>query len=434
MTRSWGGRPDRSRGVHRIRWTSDVLPPVPHDASLLPQGLARSYGDSCLNDGGLLLETRSLDRFLDLDAERGLVRAEAGVSLAEVLDLVVPLGWFLPVTPGTKHVTLGGAIANDVHGKDHHVSGTFGRHVTRFELLRSDGSRRICSPAQHADLFAATIGGLGLTGLITWAEFQLVRIPSSFVAMETVRFDGLDGFFALSTESNATHPYAVAWVDTFARGDALGRGLFMRGAFTDAPRGEPSARAKRTRLSVPIVLPDAALHPFAVATFNHAYFHKQLAPSLRRVVPYEPFFYPLDSIAHWNRLYGRRGFYQYQCVVPFEEGHAAMRAILRACADAREASFLSVLKTFGDLPSPGLLSFPMPGVTLALDFPDRGARTLALLDRLDALVREAGGRVYPAKDARMSPETFRASYPTWERFVKHVDPAFSSSFWRRVTA
>lgn len=429
---SWGGYPRaRHQGVIPLHWAGDLPPLVDPRGPVLPYGLGRSYGDCCLNEGGLLLDSRSLDRFLAFDRQTGRLRCEAGVSLAEVLALVVPAGWFLPVTPGTKFVTVAGAIANDVHGKNHHNAGTFGRHVTAFELVRSDGERLLCSPEQNVELFQATIGGLGLTGLITWAEFTLIPIRSSTIDMERIRFRNVDEFFEISAGSAQDYSYTMSWMDGLSKGEQLGRGLFMRGnhaveAGTLDVRNEPL-------LSVPVTLPSFVLNPLTMRLFNQLYYRAQVRRSVQRQVHYDPFFYPLDIVAHWNRVYGKRGFMQYQCVVPYERDHRSIREILRRIAHSGQASFLAVLKEFGDLPSPGLLSFPRPGVTLALDFANAGPRTYRLFEELDAMVRAAGGVLYPAKDARMSPADFQAFYPQWREFSRYIDPHFSSSFWRRVT-
>ncbi len=430
--RSWGNYPDAPPArVHRLGWRSDSLPGDPSIRPLLAYGLGRSYGDSCLNEGGTMLATRTLAHFMEFDATSGRLVCEAGVSLGEILRLVVPRGWFIPVSPGTKFVTVGGAIANDIHGKNHHRAGTFGRHLRRFELLRSDGSRRVCSAEHHPSLFHATIGGLGLTGLITWAELQLVPVASPWIDHESIRFERLDRFFDLAADSDRRFEYTVAWIDSLASGEALGRGLLLRGNHAGAG-SEGTTRRART-LRIPFHAPSLLLSPWSLRLFNTAYYRLQRSACVRRTVHYEPFFYPLDGIEHWNRLYGRRGFLQYQSVVPPDAGPSATRAMLERISSRGLGSFLAVLKIFGDVPSPGLLSFPAPGATLALDFPNRGRTTLELLDELDAIVADHGGRIYPAKDARMSAESFRRFYPRWEELAGLADPAFSSSLWRRLT-
>ncbi len=429
--RSWGRYPRARHTVHTLTWRTEDLPLDESAANLLPFGQGRSYGDSCLNDGGVLLATSGLNRFIEFDHEHGVLRCEAGVTFDEILKLTVPQGWFLPVTPGTRFVSLGGAIANDVHGKNHHRAGTFGRHVRKFELLRSDGQRRACSLKENPDWFKATIGGLGLTGLISWAEIQLKPIMNPFIRVETVPFPNIDAFFDIAARSENDYEYTVAWIDCLAKGKALGRGLFMRGNHAPAqPRSLPAVPSGR-RLRIPWNAPGFALNQFTVRTFNCYYFHRPRRKN--GLVHYLPFFYPLDAIEQWNRIYGKRGFLQYQCVVPYDDGGRAIKSLLGLIAQSGTGSFLSVLKTFGDLPSPGMLSFPRKGVTLALDFPHRGERTLALLERLDEITRESGGAVYPAKDARMSAQSFQTYYSQWRAFAAYVDPKFSSGFWRRAT-
>jgi FAD/FMN-containing dehydrogenase len=393
---------------------------------LLCRGLGRSYGDVALNGGGYLLDTARADHLLAADWETGVVRAEAGLSLDALLRVCVPRGWFLPVTPGTKFVTLGGAVANDVHGKNQETAGTIGCQVRRIGLARSTGEMLELSP--DAPLFAATIGGLGLTGVIVWVEIELLPIRSATMEVETLAMVGLDDFFRLSAES-ADWPYTVSWVDSLARGPALGRGLFMRGRHAEAgplaPHGAP-------RLTVP----HAARHLLnrgTIALFNFFYRTRPWATG-RTTMHYDRFFYPLDSLSDWNRLYGRRGFFQHQSVVPMKNAPETLRRLLELSAEGGEPSFLAVIKVLGDRPSPGLLSFPKAGVTLALDLANRGEGTRRLLDRMADVVIAAGGRLYPAKDATMSGEAFRAGYPQWRQLEEQRDPAITSDFWRRVTA
>jgi FAD/FMN-containing dehydrogenase len=380
----------------------------------------------------MLLDTRGLNRFIAFDPTNGTLCCEAGVLLSDILALVVPYGWFLPVTPGTQFITVGGAIANDVHGKNHHEAGTFGCHVRRFELLRSDGERLLCAADTNSDWFRATIGGLGLTGVILWAEIDLKSIHATAIEMETLRFSHLDEFFALSEVSDANFAYTAAWIDCLARGDHLGRGLFIRGnhAAAKAPR---TSRIPKRWLSIVMDLPVSVLNRVSVRAFNSIHYRNQLRAISPSVVHYESFFYPLDGIRHWNRLYGPSGFLQYQCVVPHTVNHEAIYALLQRTAVAGVGSFFAVLKVFGDRLSPGLMSFPRPGVTLSLDFAFRGKQTLRLLNELDSIVVAAGGAVYPAKDARMSAVSFQCYFPQWETLGRFRDARFSSSFWRRVT-
>ncbi|GAB4334257.1 MAG: FAD-binding oxidoreductase [Calditrichia bacterium] len=430
---SWGRIPRvRHSKIVPVAW-QDSLPSLSDfDEPVLAYGLGRSYGDSCLNHDGVLLDMRPLNRYLAFDPESGILKCEAGVTLAEIVEHFAPKGWFLPVTPGTKFVTIGGAIANDVHGKNHHVAGTFGKHVQRFELLRSDGERLICSPEENSELFSATIGGLGLTGLILWAEIRLKPIPSQFIEMESIRFESLEEFFRLSKESDSGYEYIVSWIDCTRQGEKLGRGIFMRGNDADPQTVRLPRLPKKRQLVFPIEAPNFLLNSLSVKAFNTLYFNKQVSEKVNKVVHYNPFFYPLDAIHHWNRMYGKRGFFQYQCVVPYKDGDGAIREILDRIGRSGNASFLAVLKTFGEVESPGMLSFPRPGVTLALDLPNQGEKSLRLFEELDRIVKTSGGALYPCKDARMSREMFDISYPNWEEFEKYIDPKFSSSFWRRI--
>lgn len=413
-----------------ITWRSDPPTWARLPGSVLAFAYGRSYGDSCLNGGGTLLDVAALDRFIAFDDHRGVLRCEAGVSLAEILRFVVPRGWFLPVLPGTKWVSVGGAIANDVHGKNHHRAGTFGRHVTRFELLRSTGERILCSPTENEQLFRATIGGLGLTGLILWAEIALKPVPGPAIALERIRYRELNDFYQLCDRD---FEYTVAWVDCLRRRGPLGRGLFMCGEHAAGPHPVAAGEGVRTGAGLPLEPPRRVLRRSLVSAFNVLYYWAQVRTTIRKIVPYEGFFFPLDALANWNRLYGPTGLLQYQCVVAERDDSDATRVILEEVRRSEEACFLAVLKKFGTIASPGLLSFPRPGVTLAMDFAFRGESTLRLLDRLDAIVAEAGGAVYPAKDARMSGAHFRRFFPQWETLAAQVDPKFSSSFWRRVT-
>lgn len=426
---SWGRlfRPEQQVAGMRDR-TGGL--PLPDDGrTVLPYGLGRSYGDSCLNDGNALIRARDLDRLIAFDAESGLLRCEAGVTLAEITDFALPRGFFLPVTPGTKFVTVGGAIANDVHGKNHHRDGSFGHHVPRFELLRSDGSRTGCSPAEEGALYRASLGGMGLTGLITWADIQLRPVKGPWMRQRALRFSSLDEFFELSGPLEQEHAYLVAWLDCASAASGT-RGVLFAGDHDEQP-GEPIARRP---LPFPVRPPFSLVNGLTLRAFNELYFRIPRGGGSEQRVSYEPFFYPLDGITSWNRMYGPRGFFQYQCLVPDDEpGREALAAILARIWKSGEGSFLAVLKRLGTMESLGMMSFPRPGYTLALDFPNRGESTLALLESLDEVVRGCAGRVYVAKDSRMSAESFRAYYPDWEAFAAFVDPRFSSSFWRRVT-
>lgn len=390
-------------------------------------GMGRSYGDACLNPGGTLWLTTGLDHFISFNVSTGRLVCEAGVLLRDIQQVAVAHGWMLPVTPGTQWVTVGGAIANDVHGKNHHVLGSFGDHVRGLTLVRTDGEVMECGPGEGSEWFEATVGGLGLTGVITQAEIQLRRVAGPWLDTETIPFADLDEFFQLADDSEADWEHTVSWVDCVAGGS--GRGIFMR-ANAAQDQGRPAPRGRR--LTMPIVPPVSLVNRLTLRPFNTAYYHLKKQRAGRAVVHYEPFFYPLDNLLEWNRMYGPKGFYQYQCVVPRDVGRDAVQTMLQEIARSGEGSFLAVLKTFGNRRALGMLSFPQPGVTLALDFPNHGERSHRLFERLDAIVREAGGRLYPAKDARMPRALFEAGYPRLAEFTKYRDPGISSGLSRRL--
>lgn len=427
---SWGRL---GRWEHEVRSLSDrdrILHHLAGSGPGIAHGMGRSYGDVCLNPGGVLWRTTGLDRFISFDPDSGRLVCEAGVLLRDIQQLFIPRGWILPVTPGTQLVTVGGAIANDVHGKNHHVLGSFGDHVRHITLLRTDGARIECGPGMRPEWFAATVGGIGLTGLIVAAEIQLRRVAGPWLEMETLPYANLEEFFQLADASEAGWEHTVSWIDCISGG---GRGLFMRAnprANADAPPGL-HAPAGRQR-SMPFVPPVSLVNRLSLGPFNTAYFNLKKRQAGKSSVHYESFFYPLDNLLEWNRMYGPKGFFQYQSVVPRAVGRDAVGAMLDAIARCGDGSFLAVLKTFGERQPVGMMSFPQPGVTLALDFPNRGARTLQLFERLDAIVREAGGRIYLAKDARMPRELFEAGYPRLAEFLQYRDPGMSSAMSRRL--
>jgi FAD/FMN-containing dehydrogenase len=397
---------------------------------MLAYGNGRSYGDVCLNENAVLLKTRRLNHFIAFDPVAGRIVCESGLLLKEMLDIIVPRGWFLPVTPGTQFVTVGGAIANDVHGKNQHHAGNFCHHVKQLELVRSTDDRIVCGPDLNPEWFRATVGGLGLTGLITWAEIQLMPVQSPFLWVETRRFPDLESFWELNVHTGPCWPYTVAWIDCLAKKRSQGRGVFFAGKHAEYS-GNRAARHERT-VTFPIDPGMSLVNSASIKTFNMLYYHRSF-PHHSVLTHYQPFFYPLDTILEWNRIYGQRGFFQYQCVLPTETMREGAKDLLTRIAASGQGSFLAVFKTFGDLPGTGMLSFPRPGATLALDFSNNGDRTLALFRELDAVVRNAKGTLYPAKDARMPSDMFRTGFPDWEQFSKFIDPRFSSSFWRRVT-
>ena len=427
---SWGRYPKIAHHhVHKPAW-NDQIPEILKAAapgSLLPYGLGRSYGDSCLNAGRELIDCCRLDRILGFDEATGMVRCESGVSISDIIDTFLPKGWFPSVTPGTRFVTVGGAIANDVHGKNHHCAGTFGAHVLQIGLHRSNDGLVVCNSEDNSQMFRATIGGLGLTGVIAWADIQLKRVAGPWMDAESIPFQSLGTFFDLTRESNERFEYTVAWLDSFAGKNA--RGIFFRGNHA-ADKGKEFHPKRGPKL--PFALPTWMLNRYSVKAFNGAYYRLHAARKGASVVPYDSFFYPLDSIRQWNLLYGQRGFLQYQCVIP-ENNLAAVEELLDCIADSGMGSCLGVLKQFGSAPPSGMLSFPRPGLTIALDFAMHGERTLQLMQSLDEIVQQSGGALYPAKDARMSTVLIEASFPRWQSFVPYIDAKMSSSFWRRVT-
>lgn len=422
--------PPAARAIHADDAIALLKGGQARQASLLAYGNGRSYGDSCQNQLGTVVDMRPLNRIRGFNAESGLLEADAGVLLADVIAHAAPHGFFPAVVPGTQFVTLGGAIANDVHGKNHHRRGTFGCHVENFTLLRSDGHSYRCSATDNPRLFRATIGGMGLTGLILSASIRLMRVSSLDIVEKTTRFRDLREYFDLAEAADQANEYAVAWIDQLAGGRNSGRGLLFTG--NHAEHGSHAAARASAKFSVPLQPPFNVLgRPFLTA-FNAAYRWKKGQSNAPRRVGYQGFFFPLDGVRDWNRLYGPKGLFQHQSVVPEEAARAIVPALLTAARQAGQGSFLTVLKRFGGVRSPALLSFPRPGYTLTLDFPNRGAATLALLGELDRMTIAAGGAVNPYKDARMSAATFVASFPEWPRLEALRDPAFMSGFWART--
>ncbi|HEV2264644.1 MAG TPA: FAD-binding oxidoreductase [Stellaceae bacterium] len=408
MLTGWGRYPRADCRVIAARSPADVLAVVAAEPTLIARGNGRAYGDAALNPAATL-DLRRDDRFMAFDAASGVLTVEAGVLLADILDCLMPHGWFPPVTPGTKFVTLGGMLAADVHGKNHHKAGTIGDHVESLDLALADGRVVRCSRDENASLFAATLGGMGLTGIILSARLKLQRIETAYVRQETLRARDLDQIMDLF-EASRDWTYTVAWIDCLARGRDLGRALLYRGEH--ARSGELPARRRAAPLAVPVRrtrrmpvdFPAIMLNRWSVTAFNRLFYRASRLGTA--IVDYDRFFYPLDTIHEWNRMYGG-GFVQYQCVLPKVASRAGLSALLGRIAAAGAGSFLSVLKLLG--PGRGMLSFPMEGYTLALDFPADPAN-LALLTELDAIVAAHGGRVYLAKDARIAAADFRRAY------------------------
>ncbi len=389
-------------------------------------GMGRSYGDACLNPDGNVWLTRRLDRFINFSPETGRLRCEAGVTLRDIQQLFMPRGWMLPVTPGTLWVTVGGAIANDVHGKNHHRFGTFGHHINEIVLRRTDGQIIRCSATENSDWFKATIGGIGLCGLIVEAELQLRQINSQWLDTETLTYSGWDEFESLSADKGEQWEHTVSWFD--CREAKSFRGVFLSASPCNNTVSPPPRKMKKFPFEPPLSLINSA----SLMLLNNTYYWSKHLQSSHRCCDYESFLFPLDAIDKWNRVYGPQGFYQYQCVIPFQHARDAIKDMLACISTHRQGSFLAVLKTFGDIPSRGYLSFPQPGVTLALDFPNRQEKTLALFARLDEIVARAQGKLYLAKDARMSRTMFELTYPDFYRILPFRDPGIHSAMSKRL--
>jgi FAD/FMN-containing dehydrogenase len=438
---SWGRFPEPvHQSIKNVLWIDETKQNVSEITNqgkkFLPRGMGRSYGDSCLIDDGTLLVTTACNRIISFDRKTGIITTEAGVTLEQLIPLIVPSGWFLPVSPGTKYVSVAGAVANDIHGKNHHVAGNFGNHVSAFALLRSDGRTIICTEndtieSEAGQLFRATIGGMGLTGVILWVSFRLKPIQSPLIDQEIIKYKGLDQFIEISKESEKDFEYTVSWVDCLSAGNSL-KGLFIRGNHS-AAQPNPKQLKPKGKVTIPFDFPNFTLNSASVLAFNTLYYHKQVQKKKSSITTFDPFFYPLDAVLHWNRIYGSNGFLQYQFVVPYEQdGGKATNLIMEKIAQSGQGSFLAVLKVFGKIPGKGMLSFPRPGITLALDFKNTGNKLFQLLDELDDIVIKSGGAIYPAKDARMSRETFLASFPMSEEFKKQIDPKIKSAFSTRI--
>ena len=403
----WGGYPKQETQVLTPVSPSDMQSQTQTQLSLITRGMGRSYGDSA--NASVVLQTTYFDHFLAFDTNTGLLTAESGITLREILKVIVHQGWFLPVTPGTSYVTLGGAIASDVHGKNHHLAGAFGQHVKSMTLLLGTGDVVTASLEEHVDLFHATCGGMGLTGVILNASIQLIPIQSAFIAQKTIKVKSIEAACE-SFEENSTATYSVAWIDCLATGKSLGRSVLMLGEHADSGGLDFTIKKPTT---MPIYTPAALLNSTTMKAFNSAYWAKA-KDNKTQTVSLMPYFYPLDAIEGWNKLYGKAGFLQYQFVLPKTNGVANMRKVLTQITQSGQGSFLAVLKQFG-AENDNMLSFPIEGYTLALDF-KMTIPAITLLHKLDSMVVDMGGRVYLTKDAVMQEVTFKSTYPKWEEF------------------
>jgi decaprenylphospho-beta-D-ribofuranose 2-oxidase len=408
----WGNYPKHDSLVLTPQSVSSYQNQIEQHPSVIARGMGRSYGDSA--NATVVLQTTYSDHLIEFDANTGLLHVEAGVQLRDILKITVKAGWFLAVTPGTSFVTVGGAIASDVHGKNHHVAGTFGQHVVSITMLLGTGEVVTASPTNHADLFHATCGGMGLTGVILSAIIQLTRTPSAFIAQKTIKAGCIEAACE-RFEENSKSTYSVAWIDCLATGKDLGRSVLMVGEHDDSGGRD---LAIKTPITVPIHTPAALLNSMTMRAFNNAYWAKS-THNKTQTVPLLPYFYPLDAIGGWNKLYGKAGFVQFQFVLPKADGVANMRTILTQIARSGQGSFLAVLKQFGSA-NKNLLSFPIEGYTLALDF-KMSLSIINLLHKLEGMVAGMRGRVYLTKDALMQEVSFKTTYTNWQEFenVRH---------------
>lgn len=417
---NWGNYPAMESDERLFSYDDqlqDIIRSSPH---FIPRGNGRCYGDASL--AGETINTIKYDKILSFDTENGVFECQSGLTLDQILEVIVPKGWFLPVTPGTKFITVGGAVGSDVHGKNHHVDGTFGQHIIDMDIILADGSLVNCSPSQFPDLFEATCGGMGLTGMITRIKFKLKKIPSSYISQKQIKAANLEELIRLF-EKYKHYTYSMAWIDCLQKGNSFGRGIMTIGEFAkpeelnEKQRKALLALPKKKAITIPFNFPSWSLNTFTVKAFNFLYYNKNVKKEISSVTTYEPFFYPLDALLHWNRCYGKKGFVQYQFVLPLEAKEGLID-ILRRIGAKGMGSFLVVLKVFGKQEN-SLISFPFEGYTLALDFPVRKG-LFEFLDELDQVVLKYGGRLYMSKDARMKPSMLEAGYPRLQEFKSIV--------------
>ena len=422
---NWGNYPAMESDEKSFVFDSQLQELIRENEGFIPRGNGRCYGDASL--GNKTISTLKYDKILSFDTQNGIFDCQSGITLDNVLEVIVPKGWFLPVTPGTKFITIGGAVGSDVHGKNHHVDGSFSNHIIEMNLILANGETIACSPEMNGDLFEATCGGMGLTGMITRVKFRLKKIESSYIKQKQIKAENLEEVIRLFDEYKH-YTYSVAWIDCLKKGNHFGRSILILGEhatlndLNEKQKQAPLQLPKKKQITFPFNLPSWVLNSFTVKAFNFLYYSKNTKKELNNVVSYEPFFYPLDAILHWNRGYGKKGFVQYQFVLPLEAKQGLIE-ILHRISDKGLGSFLAVLKVFGDQQS--IISFPKEGYTLALDFPVREG-LFEFLDELDQVVLKYGGRLYMSKDARMKPEVLVAGYPELNKFkeiVKKYNPA-----------
>ena len=412
---NWGNYPVIEANEDSFAFPEQLHELLLRDDSFIPRGNGRCYGDASLASS--TISTLKFNKILSFDKFAGVFECQSGLTLDQILEVIVPAGWFLPVTPGTKFITVGGAVASDIHGKNHHVDGSFSNHILEMDVVLASGNIVTCSPVANADLFEATCGGMGLTGVISKVKFQLKKIETSFIRQKQIKAGNLEELIQLFDEYNH-YTYSVAWIDCLKKGDQFGRSILMLGEHAELKdldedqKKDPLQLPKKKQINFPFNLPSWVLNAFTVKAFNFLFYSKNFKKEINNVVGYEPYFYPLDAILHWNRGYGKKGFVQYQFVIPLDAKKGLVE-ILQRISDKGLGSFLAVLKVFGKQES--IISFPKEGYTLALDFPVK-AGLLEFLDELDQIVLRYGGRLYMSKDARMKPEILQHGYPDLEKF------------------
>ena len=424
---TWGRLKAPPQATISLNDLSDAYKSIKNSAkSGIPYGLGRSYGDVSLNPNGIVWKTNKLDKYVSFNESTGLLCCESGVTLQSIQRLLAPRGWGLPVSPGTQMVTVGGAIANDVHGKNHCTHGSFGNNVNEIVLMRTTGEIIECGPTKNSGWFSATVGGLGLTGVILTAKIQLKKFTNPWMDIETLHFNNLEEFFSIHESSKSHWEHTVSWIDPTSK---TNRGFYMRGNPSTIDKPDKSmARTRSIKFSPPLSL----VNKYSYRPLNIAYYYKQKIGPSKKTIHYESFLYPLDNLLDWNKLYGPNGFFQYQCLVPPENGLHSLKTILDSVRSSGVSSFLNVLKIFGSQSSVGMLGFPGAGVTIAIDFPNQGKRTALLFESLDKIVSESGGKLYAAKDARMPPDIFKSGYPKSDEFLTYRDPGLSSGFSQRI--
>ena len=427
----WNNIP-KNKNSEILTFNSNSFPKFEIESNYLPRGLGRSYGDVCLNNDGSLILTSENNMITNFDHENGFIECESGVSINEILKIILPFGWFLPVVPGTSFVTIGGAIANDIHGKNHHKVGSFGNFVEEIDLLRSNGEVKFCSPNKNQEYFYSTIGGLGLTGLILKAKIKLIKVESSYLQTQTFRYHSLEEFFNLNEKMENHNAYTVSWVDVNFNKNNI-RGVYHVGNHDKEDKRifNKSKSNKEINLRLPFPPYISLVNNFTIKILNNGYYFLNRNSNLTSQY-YKKFFFPLDALRNWNKAYGRKGFYQYQFVVKKSFAYEVIEEVIKILKMYNQKPVLGVLKTFGKVKSVGMLSFPTEGVTLAIDIQNKGIKTLKMLDDLDSVITSCGGRVYPAKDSRMSYSTFLTSFQKFEKFENYIDPLFNSSFLSRM--